>query len=113
MSCRGRRIEQPPGRPRSFFLKRKKDLEMTKELTKEPTKRRHQVTWYSANMTAISDRDGNLVAVTAGPRSEANAQAFCDLLEMLAELDAAGIKDVEGLMRRAEACASDLVPDTC
>lgn len=75
--------------------------------------RRHQVTWYSDNMSAISDREGNLVAVTAGPRSDANARAFCDLLEMLAELDAAGVKDVESLMSQADAGATDLVPDTC
>lgn len=77
-----------------------------------PTNKRHQVTWYSDNMSAISDTKGNLVAVTAGPRSDANARAFCDLLEMLSELDAAGVKDAEGLMRRA-ADATDLVPGAC
>jgi hypothetical protein len=64
--------------------------------------KRYQITSYSDNMTAIADPAGDLVAVTTGPRSRANAQTFCDMMEMLDEVEKAGLGTVSDLFRQTE-----------
>jgi hypothetical protein len=51
---------------------------------------RHHPTIYGDGlMVAISDSAGNLVAVTNGPLAAPHAAVFCDLPDLLEELEAA------------------------
>jgi hypothetical protein len=60
---------------------------------------RHLVTPYSANMSAISDDNGNLIAIMNGPRSARNALLFREILDLMREMEVMGIADVEDLLR--------------
>jgi hypothetical protein len=60
---------------------------------------RHLLTPYSANMSTISDDQGNLIAVLNGPRSARNALLFREILDLMREMEVMGIADVEDLLR--------------
>jgi hypothetical protein len=76
---------------------------------------RHLVTPYSANMSAISDDSGNLVAIMNGPRAARNALLFREILDLMREMETMGISDVEDLLRctiaRIEAIKQEGLPN--
>jgi hypothetical protein len=60
----------------------------------------YTITYFSDTMYSIADPDGNLIAVTTGPKAESIAQTLLDLLELMREAEAAGITSVEKLFSR-------------
>lgn len=55
----------------------------------------HKATSYSAKMVAISDREGNLVSVMSGPQAHSYALAFCELPDLLRDLESALLRSCD------------------
>lgn len=69
--------------------------------------RHYTITYFSDAMYSIADPEGNLIAVTTGPKAKSNARTFCDLLDMLHETETAGITGVEKLFSREAEAAEE------